>query len=500
MTPEQLHDALGMLPADLVAETDRLRSRPPRKVIYWRSFAAAAACFLLVLGCGLFAMNRLPAAFDIAIKEAMLEESVLAAPQAPAMAEPESAAQEDSANSVFDSFTDNAPEEGIPEPEEALRDLMEDVPTGEGEVLDVIDDTAMANFAVQLFQNTATTEENTLLSPLSVMSALAMTANGADGETLAQMETVMGMDVSMLTSTLHNYRNSQTDQLKLANSIWFNESSLLTVRDEFLLTNAYHFGADFYEVPMNPATCGAINNWVNEKTEGMIPEILDEIPMDAMMYLVNALAFEAEWPEVYLDTSVQASTFTKEDGTEQEVELMHSSEYQYIEDELATGFIKPYKGGDYAFVALLPREGVTVSEYVASLSGEHLLEMLRNPVDTKVFAAIPKFETSYSVELGEVLKAMGMSDAFDPDKADFSGIGSCEAGNLSIGRVLHKTTITVAEQGTKAGAATVVEMLCGSAFTPDPKEVTLDRPFLYMLIDCRQNIPFFIGTMMNMEN
>ena len=490
MNPEQLHDALGMLPSDLIAETDRLRSRPPRKVIHFRSMIAAAACFLLVLGCGLFAMNSLPS-FD-GTKEAMKEESMMAAPMAPAM--------DDSANSVFEDFTDNAPEEGIPEPEEACRDLMEDVPAGEGAVLDVSNDTAMANFAVTLFQNTADDDENTLLSPLSVMSALAMTANGADGETLAQMEAVMGMDVSELTSTLHNYKNSQSSQLKLANSIWFNESNILTVKEEFLQTNANHFKADLFEAPMNDRTLKAINNWVEEKTEGMIPEILDQIPADAMMYLINALAFEAEWPEVYLETSIEETVFTKEDGTVQDVELMHSSEYQYIEDELATGFIKPYKGGDYAFVALLPKEGVSVSEYVASLSGEHLLEMLRNPVDTKVFAAIPKFESEYSTDMAEVLKDMGMINAFDVNKADFSRMGSCEAGNLYIGRVLHKTAITVAERGTKAGAATVVEMICGSAFTPDPKEVILDRPFVYMLIDCRQNIPFFIGTLMDMEN
>lgn len=492
MTPEQLHDALGMLPADLITETDKLRSRPVRKVILWKSIAAFAACFLLVLGCGLFAMNQLLPAVGGGSKEAATEDTMLAAPQAPAMAEPECAQD--------NSLIDNAPAEGIPEPEEACRDLMEDVPTGEGAVLDVSNDTAMAVFAVKLFQNTAADGENTLLSPLSVMSALAMTANGADGETLAQMESVMGMDVSELTSCLHNYMNMQTEQLKLANSIWFNESNILTVKEEFLRTNANHFKADLFEAPMNDRTLNAINNWVEEKTEGMIPEILEHIPADAMMYLINALAFEAEWPEVYLETSIEETTFTKEDGTVQDVELMHSSEYQYIEDELATGFIKPYKGGDYAFVALLPREGVSVADYVASLSGEHLLEMLRNPVDTKVFAAIPKFESEYSTDMAEVLKEMGMTDAFDANMADFSLMGSCEAGNLYIGRVLHKTAITVAERGTKAGAATVVEMICGSAFTPDPKEVILDRPFVYMLIDCRQNIPFFIGTMMDMEN
>ena len=131
MTPEQLHDALGMLPADLISETDKLRSRPVRKVLYWKKTLTAAACFLLIVGCGLFAMNSLPS-FD-GTKEAAREDAMIAAPAAPAPMEmPESAIQEESANSLL---TDNAPEEGIPEPEEACRDLMEGVPTGEGWVL-----------------------------------------------------------------------------------------------------------------------------------------------------------------------------------------------------------------------------------------------------------------------------------------------------------------------------------------------------------------------------
>lgn len=391
---------------------------------------------------------------------------------------------------------------GASEPaEQGVTDLMEEIPASVTCLAEMPDKSVeAADFAVTLFQNTVQEGKNTLLSPLSVLSALAMTANGADGETLTQMENTMGMTVEDLNAYLYAYMDGQTDQLKLANSIWFTNDAGFAPEQSFLQTNGNYFQADLYKAPMNDDTRDAINDWVNEKTDGMIPTILDQVPEDAIMYLVNALAFEAEWPEVYLETSVREQTFTKEDGTEQTVELMFSTESNYIEDDFATGFIKYYKDGKYAFVALLPNEGVSVSDYVASLSGGSLQEMLRDAQDITVDAAIPKFAVEYSVEMADVLKAMGMTDAFSVENADFSRMGTCEDGNLYIGRVLHKTHITVAEQGTRAGAATVVEMLCGSAYIPERKEVVLDRPFVYMLVDRQENLPFFIGTLMEVES
>lgn len=391
---------------------------------------------------------------------------------------------------------------GASEPaEQGVTDLMEEIPASVTCLAEMPDKSVeAADFAVTLFQNTVQEGKNTLLSPLSVLSALAMTANGADGETLTQMENTMGMTVEDLNAYLYAYMDGQTDQLKLANSIWFTNDAGFAPEQSFLQTNGNYFQADLYKAPMNDDTRDAINDWVNEKTDGMIPTILDQVPEDAIMYLVNALAFEAEWPEVYLETSVREQTFTKEDGTEQTVELMFSTESNYIEDDFATGFVKYYKDDKYAFVALLPNEGVSVSDYVASLSGESLQEMLRDAQDITVDAAIPKFAVEYSVEMADVLKAMGMTDAFSVENADFSRMGTCEDGNLYIGRVLHKTHITVAEQGTRAGAATVVEMLCGSAYIPERKEVVLDRPFVYMLVDRQENLPFFIGTLMDVES
>lgn len=390
---------------------------------------------------------------------------------------------------------------GISAAPDGVESLMEEIPARVVCLAEQPDNnTEATDFAVVLFQNTAKDGENTLLSPLSVLSALAMTANGADGETLTQMENAMRMTVDDLNAYLYAYMDGQTDQLKLANSIWFTDSGSLSVNQDFLETNADYYQADIFKAPMNDDTLNTINSWVSKHTDGMIPEILDQISENAIMYLVNALAFEAEWPEIYEETSVRERTFTKEDGTEQTVELMYSTESFFLEDEFATGFIKYYKDGKYAFVALLPNEGVSVSDYVASLSGATLQEMLKNAQDTPVDAAIPKFEVEYSVEMSDVLKAMGMTDAFDMDAAVFSRMGTCTDGNLYISQVLHKAFISVAEQGTRAGAATVVEMVCGSAFIPDRKEVVLDRPFVYLLIDCEENLPFFIGTLMDADS
>ena len=365
---------------------------------------------------------------------------------------------------------------------------------------------AAADFGVRLFQASLEEGKNTLISPLSVLYALAMTANGADGNTLAQMEDVLGMDCGNLNSFMLAYMDklpaAKNYKLSLANSIWFKDDPNFTVEQNFLQTNADYYGAGVYKAPFDGRTRNDINNWVKQRTDGMIPAIVDEIPPDAIMYLVNALAFEAQWAEIYRESQVWERAFTTEDGRRQTVDLMLAEEHAYLEDSQATGFIKYYKGRKYAFVALLPNEGISVTEYVQSLSGDHLRQLLAEPQRVSVETAIPKFESACNLELSDMLMAMGMTDAFDYAAADFSRLGAYHREGMSIGisRVLHRTYISVGEQGTKAGAATAVEMNPGSAAPEmEIKEVILDRPFVYMLIDCETNLPFFMGTMMDME-
>lgn len=387
-------------------------------------------------------------------------------------------------------------------------DLMRDVQPREITAEPVSDDLTDLNGAVtglglELLRRSG--EGNVLVSPVSVAYALAMTANGAEGETLEQMEAVLGMPVEMLNFAFHEYLTGlpegEKNTLHLANSVWFTDKESFTVNQEFLQSNADYYGADVYQTPLDDSAKNAINGWVKENTHGMIPEILDQIPESAVMYLVNALAFEAEWRDIYEETQVRKGTFTTEDGKEQNAELMWSEENFYLEDELATGFLKFYDGREYAFAALLPNEGVSVEEYAASLTGAGLHALLEGAENTPVTAAIPKFETEFDCELSKVLAELGMPDAFDEAAADFSGLGTSTEGNIVISRVLHKTYLAVDEKGTKAGAATAVEMVAETAeeWLEPPKEVILDRPFLYLIVDCETWTPLFMGALMELE-
>ena len=356
----------------------------------------------------------------------------------------------------------------------------------------------LTDFALKLFRESCKQNENTLISPLSVLCALSMTANGAKGETLSQMESVFGLGVAARNLWLKSYCDELSDELKLANSIWFRDAERFTVNEDFLQTNADYYGAGIFKAPFDEETCRDINAWVEENTDGMIKDILNAIPEEAVMYLVNALAFDAQWQEIYSESDIRDGEFTTFRGFRRTVEMMYSEESLYLSDDKAVGFLKPYAGGRYAFAALLPNPGVTVEEYLETLTGGHLLEMLSDPNETKVKTAMPKFETEYDVEMSEILKALGMTDAFDAGLADLSGIGHSENGNLFINRVLHKTYICVDGKGTRAGAATAVEVNDECAMVePDYYMVYLDRPFVYMLIDLETRLPFFLGTMMD---
>ena len=351
---------------------------------------------------------------------------------------------------------------------------------------------ASQNFGTRLLQSTMKQGENTLISPLSVMYALGMTGNGAREETKAQMEQVLGIPVEQLNPCLRDYAGQSTDALSLANGIWFRDDPQLRIRQEFLQINQDFYDAALRQAPFDEGTLKEINRWVEEKTDGMVKDILDEIPEDAVMYLVNALAFTAQWEEPYENSPTD--WFTNFDGSRAEVPMMYSEESTYLEGEGATGFLKPYQGGRYAFVGILPEKDV--DSFVQSLTGEKLASFMASAREQKVNTAMPKFQTDFDAELGEALKAMGMPLAFDSANADFKNMGESDRGKLYIGRVLHKTHIEVAEQGTRAGAATAVEIKCESAAEPiEVKSVILDRPFLYMIWDCENHVPVFMGTM-----
>jgi len=385
--------------------------------------------------------------------------------------------------------------------------LMKNITADDGYTVpdDMTDgNTASTKLALELFKGSFNGTDNTLISPLSVMSALAMTANGASGDTLSETESVLGLTKDELNTYMEAYvkglPQDEKAKLHLANSVWFKNDASFTVNDSFLQSNADHYGADIYKAPFDDTTLSDINSWVNENTHGMIPSVLDQIPSAAIMYLVNALAFEAEWQSKYYSDDVYEREFTNIDGTKAKVDMMSSTEYNYFENESSKGFLKYYDGRKYAFAAFLPNEGISIEDYVGSLTAEKLSAMLSAPQDKKVYTRLPQFEYDYDIEMSELLQSLGMKDAFDPDAADFSKLGKYEGQNIFISRVLHKTFISVTPDGTRAGAATIVETAAGAAMEVEPpKEVYLDRPFVYMIIDTENNVPFFIGAVTNLD-
>lgn len=340
-----------------------------------------------------------------------------------------------------------------------------------------------------------------LVSPISVLYALGMTMNGAAGDTLEQMEDALRGTTAdwntFLTWLLEDTEEHQ-GELHLANAIWLrDEEDRLTVNEEFLqnITDYYH--APAYAAPFDDSTVRDINGFIEKHTDGMIKDVLDEISPLAAVYLVNALGFEAEWQDKYQPGQVQKGTFTSADGETESVDFLHSAEHTYITCKDAHGFLKYYRGGDYAFAALLPPEGQHVKDYVASLTAADLCEALENHRYRDVIAAIPQFEQRCSMELRDGLKALGMTDLFHEDNADLSALGSSTMGNLYVSRVLHETAISVTPQGTKAGAATVVEVNDAAAAPSEepPVEVILNRPFLYMLVETNTMTPLFMGVL-----
>lgn len=392
-------------------------------------------------------------------------------------------------------------------------DLMKDLnaQTVENRELDDTFRSVAANFSIELFRQSAskeTTDSNVLISPESVLSALAMTANGADGTTLTEMEDVLcgGMDIQDFNSYMYTYNNKLTATkditFHLANSIWIKDNPAeLQVKEEFLQTDRDYYNADAFLADFDETTVTDINHWVDTNTNGMIDQLLNEIPEGVVMYLINALAFEGAWETPYEERQInEEGIFTNHLGTEETVAMLQSTEDQYISGDNVSGFVKNYEGGDYAFLALLPEEGITVEEYMTSMDGNSFLDLYDNRTYQDVLVQIPEFTYEYNTELSEPLTAMGMKNAFE-DNADFSKMADTNTGCLYINRVLHKTYIQVDRAGTKAAAVTAVEMTNETAMIDpvEPPTVYLDRPFVYAIIDTETGLPIFIGAVNSIE-
>lgn len=364
---------------------------------------------------------------------------------------------------------------------------------------------AQRGFAASLLQNewALHENENVLVSPLSVTLALAMTANGAKGDTLAEMEALLGDELTIgdlnayCRGWIDTLPQSERASLAIANSVWFDEHRI-SVPQPFLQTTADYYKASAFRAAFDdPRTVTDLNAWVSRSTHDMIPKLLDRIPPDTVMILMNALAFEAEWMQPYDKYSVGERTFTAADGTAETAEMMWSEEHTYLKTPHAVGFIKPYMGG-YSFAAILPNEDISLSSYLADFDAAEYTALIESQKYAPVQAALPKFSYDFSDSLLKSLKAMGMVTAFDGGAADLSGLTENPAQALFISDVIHKTHIEVGEKGTRAGAVTAV-LVNETAVMDPPEEVILDRPFLYAIIDNETQLPIFIGTVTSLE-
>ncbi len=381
-------------------------------------------------------------------------------------------------------------------------DLMENVKVEKGEKAEITKEflAAQNEFALNLLKTQYKSGENTMVSPVSAMLALAMTANGAKGQTLLEMEKVLGSGIGI--EDLDKYLRAYTDSLEtgdkykmhIANSIWFSDNAdMIRVKEDFLKINDKYFTAEIYKAPFDETTLKDVNNWVNTHTEEMIPSILEKVEKSDVMYLINAIAFDAEWKHIYDESQVYDGEFVNFGGKTETVKMLASEENVFLKDDNSRGFMKDYAGG-YAFVALLPDEGVSVDDYVASLNKDKLTKLFENKIYKKVRTRMPSFETECSFNLNDGLKEMGMPTAFDSMRADFGNMAEDDGnGNICIDRVIQKTYIKVDERGTKAGAATLVAMMKNTAIFEDYEEVFLDRPFVYMIVDTANDLPLFLG-------
>lgn len=365
---------------------------------------------------------------------------------------------------------------------------------------------AVTDFALSLLREERSGSVSVLLSPVSILNALGMVANGASGTTLKQIETATGMSLHQLNDFLYTYRmslpaDSKTCKAALANSAWLRDT--FRVEDAFLRSCVNYYSAEVYRSAFDGGLVTDLNRWVSKKTDGMISDLLEKEPgAQTMLYLVNAACFDAKWETPYTKENVRTDgIFTAASGKRQTADYLDSHETIYLSGNNVSGFLKPYDGGKYAFVALVPDEGVTLADYLRNLTGEHLYQLITDHHYADVQASIPKFTARSELELEEPLRAAGISDLFNVSAADLRGLGSAPNGNtLYVNSVIHKTYLELDENGTKAAAATSLDVNAGAAPpSEDVKTVTLDRPFLYMVVDTHACVPLFMGTVTSME-
>lgn len=365
-----------------------------------------------------------------------------------------------------------------------------------------------ASFAVELLCQSRKEGENTLVAPISVAVVLSMTANGSAGDTLAEFQTLFGMDLDTLnaycTKALQEYSNlGGSTKSTFVNSLWYNPA--LTLKDDFVAQCQQNYGAELYQADLqNAATVQAVNDWVSQATNGLIPKTVDNFSKLSIMALVNAIylqnKFEAPFETPHSDWEMD---FTAADGTISHPKGMYNGmrEEWYLSHTNGSGVLLPYDDGRLGFLLMLPKEGMGLSDYLSVWDEKTVKFLLDNREKQMMSLTVPKYEIEWEASLTDILASMNLTKAFDPYTADFTAMGSTTSNNpIFIGDVIHKTVLKVNEKGTEAAAVTVAEIMESSAMLPNELiELRFDRPFICGIVDLETEVPLFLGTVEDLK-
>lgn len=353
---------------------------------------------------------------------------------------------------------------------------------------------AVTDFSETLFQKCARKGENLILSPLSVTYALTLTANGASGETLEEFNTLnSGIDVSQMNEYLFQsalrLASSGESKVNISNSIWADKG--FAINEQFKWIAQQYYNASAANADFSGDAADIINQWVSDKTDGMIDKAMESISPNTVMILVNTVLFDGVWEKPYPEYLVYEGTFHNYDGTESPVEMMYSYELSYFTVDGYTGFSKAYLDG-YRFIAILPDEGADVYEFAANFDWNTAIDTALNGSHDRADCTIPKFTYESELPLTEILQDMGLKRAFASD-AELNGLAAGEGDGLSISSVNQKAKIILNESGTKAAAYT--EVAIEECEYPS---IRFDRPFLYAIVEGETGLPLFMGILATM--
>jgi len=371
-------------------------------------------------------------------------------------------------------------------------------------------DLAEANrgFAFDLYRSLQVEEGNLFLSPYSVSAALAMALVGARGDTADQMADVLGFAdaasavpaafVALDTLLASRAEVPETYEgegfsLHVVNALW--PQIGYPFEQAFIDTLSTNFGAELQalDYASDPAAATeTINGWVSDQTEERIRDLIPAGAIDqgTRLVLTNAIYFNAPWLEPFSPESTEVAPFVRLDGSLVGAEMMRrTATMQYASWEGGQALELPYNGNALVMVILLPDEG-RFEAFDAAITAEQFSGIVSSLGTRNVSLGLPKFEFEDDASLVPNLQSLGMTDAFDGERADFSGI----TGNrdLAISDVLHKAFVSVDEEGTEAAAATAV-LFRATGIPAEPIEFIVDRPFLFVIRDRPTGSILFIG-------